>query len=161
MHKHVHIGNMNRGNMNCFNLSWNLRKLCLCSIIQFLLSISRVNCKDKWKKLREGISSIDTLYMYVYLHVAIMTRERKNTFIHRFSLITWKLFMLLNLSYWKHISRVRKFVSNVFCSGVSPKKLLILQQVRLQALFVNISTFYMEKHYRFVIKGKIVLTTSD
>ena len=113
------------------------------------------------KKLREGISSIDTLYMYVYLHVAIMTRERKNTFIHRFSLITWKLFMLLNLSYWKHISRVRKFVSNVFCSGVSPKKLLILQQVRLQALFVNISTFYMEKHYRFVIKGKIVLTTSD
>lgn len=33
--------------------------------------------------------------------------------------------------------------------------------MRLQALFVNISTFYMEKHYRFVIKGKIVLTTSD
>lgn len=107
------------------------------------------------EKLREGISCIDTLY--VFRHVAIMTRERK----HHCSLKTWKLLMLLNLFYWKHISRVRRLVANEFWSGVSPKNLPILQQVRLQALFVNISTFYMEKHYRFVIKGKIVLTTSD
>lgn len=106
--------------MNCFNLSWNLRKLCLCSIIQFLLSISRVNCKDKWKKLREGISCIDTLY--VFLHVAIMTRERKKyVYTHRYSLKTWKLLMLLNLFYWKHIFRVRRLVANEFWSGVSPK----------------------------------------